>query len=130
MLAKSHERLPNLNIIFVESICTDVDVIRSNLEQKTQHSPDYRQMTSQEEAMTDLRFVRSSLNNSLNIFKFFTLSRKRIENYEQVYETIDNDALNYIKLINLQSKVICNRIYSRSAFQLISLLMSLHIWYA
>jgi len=30
---------------------------------------------------------------------------KRISNYEKVYETIENDSVSYIKLINLQSKV-------------------------
>jgi len=31
--------------------------------------------------------------------------KKRIANYEKVYETIKDDSLSYIKLINLQSKV-------------------------
>lgn len=56
-------------------------------------------------------------------------ARKRIENYESVYETIDDDELSYIKLINMQSKVVCNRIYGNVAHLLTPFLMSIHIVY-
>jgi hypothetical protein len=36
--------------------------------------------------------------------------RLRIANYEKVYEPIADDALSYLKLINLNSKVIANRV--------------------
>lgn len=54
---------------------------------------------------------------------------KRIEKYESVYETIDDDELSYVKLINMQSKVICNRIYGNMAHLLVPFLMSIHIMY-
>jgi len=73
-----------LNVIFVESICTDPEVIRKNMMQKASGSPDYRTMPI-ENAMADLQV--------------------RITNYEKVYETIEDDTMSYIKLINLQSKV-------------------------
>jgi hypothetical protein len=51
----------------------------------------------------------------------------RIRKYESVYETIESDELSYIKLINMQSKVICNRIYGNMAHLLVPFLMSIHI---
>lgn len=54
---------------------------------------------------------------------------KRIEKYESVYEPIDNDELSYVKLINMQSKVICNRIYGNMAHMLVPFLMSVHVMY-
>jgi hypothetical protein len=39
---------------------------------------------------------------------------KRIQKYEQVYRTINDDTLSYIKVINLSSKVICNQIHGAS----------------
>ena len=73
-----------LNVIFVESICTDPEVIRKNMMQKASGSPDYKTMPI-EDAMADLQV--------------------RISNYEKVYETIEDDAMSHIKLVNLQSKV-------------------------
>lgn len=57
------------------------------------------------------------------------LNSKRIEKYESVYETIDDDELSYVKLINMQSKVICNRIYGNMAHLLVPFLMSIHVMY-
>jgi len=51
----------------------------------------------------------------------------RIDNYRRVYETIVDDTTSYIKLINLQSKVICNRIYGKRAHLTVAFLMSIHI---
>lgn len=98
--------LDNLNVIFIESICNDESVIVKNVKQKIKHSPDYAHM-DQEIAMEDLM--------------------KRIDNYKKVYQSIENDDLQYIKLINLRSKVVCNRIYGLIPHQLISYLMSIHI---
>ena len=53
--------------------------------------------------------------------------RARISNYEAVYETVEDDEqLSYIKLINLQSKVICNRIYGKIAQKIVGFLMAIH----
>ena len=45
----------------------------------------------------------------------------------QVYETIDDNHLTYIKLFNLQSKVMCNRAYGRLTKSLLPFLTSIHI---
>ncbi|KAJ0407689.1 hypothetical protein ATCC90586_001871 [Pythium insidiosum] len=96
----------DIQVVFVESICDDKDVLESNFMQKVTNSPDYKDMPL-EDAMADLR--------------------KRIEKYESVYETLEDDNLSYIKLINMQSKVVCNRIYGNMAHLLVPFLMSIHI---
>lgn len=55
------------------------------------------------------------------------LFSKRIANYSAVYETIEDDEHSYIKLINMQSKVVCNRIFGNVAHLLAPFLMSIHI---
>jgi len=74
--------------------------------QKASGSPDYRTMPI-EEAMADLQI--------------------RITNYEKVYEPITDDSMSYIKLINLQSKVICNKIFGSIAQSTATFLMALNI---
>lgn len=101
---RAHSR--KINVIFIESICDDRQVLESNFLQKIRNSPDYRNMP-EEEAVKDLR--------------------ARISNYEAVYETVEDDEqLSYIKLINLQSKVICNRIYGKIAQKIVGFLMAIH----
>lgn len=96
----------NFNVIFLESICDDKAVLESNFQQKILNSPDYKNM-AYEEAKKDLA--------------------QRIENYQKVYETIQDDSLSYIKLINLQSKVVCNKIFGHLAQRIVAFLMSIHI---
>ena len=52
---------------------------------------------------------------------------ERIRKYEQVYRTINDDTLSYIKVINLSSKVICNKIHGRTQHRILAFLMSLHV---
>ncbi|DBA02923.1 TPA: hypothetical protein N0F65_005950 [Lagenidium giganteum] len=106
VIQRCHDFNPAVQVIFVESVCNDAKVLECNFMQKVTNSPDYKDM-SLEEAMADLR--------------------KRIEKYESVYETIENDELSYIKLINMQSKVICNRIFGNMAHLLVPFLMSIHV---
>jgi broad specificity phosphatase PhoE/predicted kinase len=96
----------HINVIFLESIVTDQKVIKEGMLEKISNSPDYQNMTK-EEAMADLE--------------------KRLKNYEDVYQTIDSDDKPYIKLMNLQSKVICNLIRGTHAHTIASFLMSCHV---
>jgi broad specificity phosphatase PhoE/predicted kinase len=101
------KQTPNkTTVIFVESICDSEEVLQDNLLQKVRHSADYKHM-SEEEALADLR--------------------KRISNYEAVYEPLEDETQSYIKLINLSAKVICNQVHGSLAHQLVTLLMSTHI---
>ncbi|PRP87404.1 6-phosphofructo-2-kinase (predicted) [Planoprotostelium fungivorum] len=95
-----------VNVIFVESICDDPMVLEENYKEKATHSPDYKDMPL-EQALVDLK--------------------QRVTNYEKVYEHVNNDAMSYIKLINLSSKVICNKIYGGMGHSISSYLMSIHI---
>lgn len=98
-------RHPYANVIFLESICEDKLVLAENLFQKASCSPDFKGMDISE-AMVELQ--------------------GRIVEYEKVYQTIGDDEGSYVKLINLQSKVICNRISGHSAHSITSFLMSIH----
>ena len=99
-------RSPVLRVIFVESICDDPKVLESNYMQKAKNSPDYADMPLNQ-ALQDLRL--------------------RIANYEKVYEPIGDDALSYLKLINLNSKVIANKIHGSLGHLISAYLMSIHI---
>lgn len=100
------KRSPQLRVIFVESMCDDKYVLEKNYLVKAQNSPDYKNLPL-EEALNDLKL--------------------RVANYEKVYEPIRDDYLSYLKLINLNSKVICNRIFGQLGQIIASFLMSIHI---
>jgi broad specificity phosphatase PhoE len=93
-------------VIFIESICTFPEILRENMLQKVRNSPDYHDMP-EDVAMADLA--------------------KRVSNYEAVYETITEENLHFIKLINLRTQVICNRIKGHRAHELLRFLMCMHI---
>jgi 6-phosphofructo-2-kinase len=80
---------PELNVVFLESICTDERILEENLKTKARFSPDYRDMAL-DVALVDLR--------------------KRIKNYELVYETVEEHEGSFVKIINMQSQVLLNRI--------------------
>ncbi|KAL3791003.1 hypothetical protein HJC23_002992 [Cyclotella cryptica] len=93
-------------VVFVESICDDKELLHTNLMTKVNNSPDYKGMDP-EEAMADLM--------------------KRVQKYEDQYETIDDDSLSYIKIFNLSSKVLVNHIYGRMAKSIVPALMAWNI---
>ena len=67
--------------LFIESICNDTAVLELNYRFKMLYSPDYTATQDTKEAIADFR--------------------ARIKNYEQVYETITDRSLHYIKLIDM-----------------------------
>ncbi|GIL74841.1 hypothetical protein Vretimale_2423 [Volvox reticuliferus] len=77
LINRFHNRFQYL---FIESICTDEKVLEQNYRFKMQYSPDYRGMGMQQ---------------SLSDFK------ARIHKYEEVYESINDRNLHYIKLIDM-----------------------------
>eukprot|EP00126_Sphaerothecum_destruens_P003738 Sdes_comp17523_c0_seq1m6757 len=104
------ERETNLEVIFIESICTQKEVIESNILLKL-YSPDYRDKNPAQ-ALQDFR--------------------ARLENYEKAYETIQDDeglhqSIQYIKLINFGEKVIARHISGYLPGQIISFLMNMHL---
>ncbi|KAJ3020906.1 UNVERIFIED_CONTAM: hypothetical protein HDU68_009906 [Siphonaria sp. JEL0065] len=99
----------DIHVIFVESICTEGEVLEQNIRMKLQ-GPDYINMPP-EEAMADFRL--------------------RMTNYEKVYETISEDeeeaGISYIKIINVGKKVIAHNIHGYLPSQCVFYLMQIHI---
>lgn len=101
-------REANVETLYVESKCDDEDLIMSNILEVKTTSPDYAGQDP-EEAAQDFR--------------------NRIRNYERVYETIDEDEqdMTYVKLINVGSQIIINRITDYLQSRVVYFLMNLHI---
>lgn len=104
----SPEKRPDkpTGVVFVESICDDEDLLEENFHFKVLNSPDFEGM-SEEEAVADLR--------------------RRVQKYEEQYETIDDDSLSYIKVFNLSSKVMVNHCYGRMSKIIVPAIMAWNI---
>lgn len=95
--------------MFLESFCDDQDLIMQNILDVKTTSPDYL-----------------NRNNEFAAEDFL----KRIKFYEQVYETMDQKAdadLTFIKLVNVNSQIILNRIESYLESRIVYYVMNLHI---
>ena len=98
-----------LTPVFVESICDDPALIRANVTEVKTSSPDYKGQDP-EKAAEDFM--------------------ERIRNYENVYQTIDEndeDDLTYVKLINVGRKIVANRLQDFLQTRCIYFLTGLHI---
>ncbi len=93
-------------VVFVESICDDIDLLKENFLTKVNTSPDYSGMDPKL-AMEDLLI--------------------RVKKYEEAYETIEDDTQSYIKIFNLSSKMLVNHIYGRMAKSIVPALMAWNI---
>jgi len=80
-----------LKLLFIESVCTDPDVIDRNIWQVKVNNEDYSTDSDKKKAYEDFK--------------------KRIQNYEAVYQPIDEEHLSFIKLINCGKKVEINNIH-------------------
>lgn len=98
----------NIQTLFVESKCDDEAVIMSNILEVKTTSPDYKGQDP-EVAAQDFR--------------------KRIRNYEKVYQTIDEDEkdLSYVQLIDIGQHVVINQIKDYLQSRVVYYLMNLHI---
>lgn len=84
--------IPLHRIVFIESICNDETIIKKNIWDIKVRGDDYKNCTI-EEAFSDFR--------------------KRIAEYEKVYEPLDDQYDNdkcYVKLVDVGTKIILNRI--------------------
>ncbi|CAD7703452.1 unnamed protein product [Ostreobium quekettii] len=77
LISKFHGRF---QYMFIENICNDEEVLIENYRQKMKYSPDYLGVDT-EEALRDFQ--------------------ARIKNYSEVYETISDRNIHYIKLIDM-----------------------------
>lgn len=92
--------------MFVESWCDDQEIIKHNIMDVKTTSPDY-QGTDPEVAAADFM--------------------ERIKKYEEIYETITAESITYVKIINVNTQVIINRIQSYIQSRIVYYLMNLHI---
>jgi 6-phosphofructo-2-kinase/fructose-2,6-biphosphatase 2 len=99
-----------IQVMFVESICTDQELIKRNILEVKIGSPDYVNMES-EKATDD--FLR------------------RIKHYEDTYEPVNSTMTesdrSFVKLINIGSQVIINMIHGYLQSRVVYYLMNLHI---
>ncbi|WVF73002.1 hypothetical protein IAT40_007820 [Kwoniella sp. CBS 6097] len=100
-------REPNIQCMFLESVCDDPAVIAANVALKASSGdPDYAGM-SREDAERDFR--------------------KRIEQYEKVYQTITEPDISYCRILNVGQRVSINRIESYLQSRVAFYLMNLHL---
>ncbi|KAJ2989711.1 hypothetical protein NUW58_g3327 [Xylaria curta] len=99
-----------IEVLFVESKCDDEELIMANIRDVKTTSPDY-QGQDPEAAALDFR--------------------NRIKHYERVYKTIDEDGdeshYTYLKMMDVGSQVIINRIQDYLQSRVVYYLMNLHI---
>lgn len=99
-----------VEVMFVESKCEDEDLIMANIRDVKTTSPDYKGQDPEQAALD---------------------FRNRIKNYEKVYKTIDGDgdesSYTYVKILNIGSQVIINRIQDYLQSRVVYYLMNLHI---
>ncbi|KAI1262327.1 6-phosphofructo-2-kinase [Xylariaceae sp. FL1019] len=99
-----------IEVLFVESKCDDEEMIMANIRDVKSTSPDYKGQDP-EEAAQDFR--------------------NRIKQYEKVYKSMDEDGdenhYTYLKMMDVGSQVIINRIQDYLQSRVVYYLMNLHI---
>lgn len=104
----------DIQVLFIESICDDENIIMSNINDVKLSSPDY--------VNTDKHTAKEDFI-------------KRLGHYEATYETITEEDLTYIKLINVGTQYIINMIRGYLESRIVYYLMNLHtrskrIWFS
>lgn len=96
-----------VRVLFLESICTDDDIVQKNITETKLRSPDYRD-TDPEAAVRD-----------------FTA---RINTYVSASETVtDEEKCSYIKIVNVGKQIILNDIQGYVQAKIVSFLLNTHI---
>ncbi|KAM3911961.1 6-phosphofructo-2-kinase/fructose-2,6-bisphosphatase 1 isoform 2-T2 [Leptodactylus fuscus] len=96
-------------VFFIESICDDPDIIAENITQVKLSSPDYKDC-DREKVVEDFL--------------------KRIECYQMTYEPLHDDLdsdLSYIKIFNVGSRYLVNRVQDHIQSRTVYYLMNIHV---
>lgn len=93
------------HVIFVESVCTDENIIDSNIREVKLNMPDYKGMGA-EAAVADFK--------------------KRIDHYKTIYEPINDENLSWIRLVDGGRQVTANRVKGFLATRILQFLSCLH----
>uniref|UniRef100_A0A8C7JRQ0 6-phosphofructo-2-kinase/fructose-2,6-biphosphatase 1 n=1 Tax=Oncorhynchus kisutch TaxID=8019 RepID=A0A8C7JRQ0_ONCKI len=99
----------SLQVFFVESICDDPNIIAQNITEVKVSSPDYVNC-DKDEAQADFL--------------------KRIECYKQTYVPLDDEKdrhLSYIKIFNVGSRYLVNRVQDHIQSRIVYYLMNIHV---
>ena len=95
-----------LKLLFIESVCTDEQVIDRNIWHVKVQNEDYSDDADKRRAFDDFKL--------------------RIAHYEKVYEPMDEEHLSYIKLINQGRRVEINNIHGFLLGRIVQFLSNLH----
>ncbi len=103
-----HDRLRSAGVetVFVEFICEDPEIIEANIRETKVTSPDY-----------------AGLDPDTAVQDF----RARIAHYERAYEPMDTDRVSYIKLIDVNRRLVTHDIRGYLPGRVVFFLMNLHI---
>jgi len=99
------QELKGVKTIFIESICTDEEIIDRNIRESKLGLPDYAHL-DKNKAYHD--FVR------------------RISHYERVYEPMSEEHLSWIKLYNCGKKFTCQNIHGFLPTKIVQFLTNIH----
>ncbi|PWN32882.1 6PF2K-domain-containing protein [Meira miltonrushii] len=94
-----------IHVMFIESICTDENIVNENIRRVKISSPDYRSWNS-EKAIADFK--------------------QRIKNHEAHYEPIEQPSFPYIKVVNVGQKIHVNNIQGYLQSRVVFFLMNIH----
>eukprot|EP00834_Sanchytrium_tribonematis_P003406 NODE_130_length_16779_cov_1.687410.p4 type:complete len:325 gc:universal NODE_130_length_16779_cov_1.687410:15297-16271(+) len=97
-------------VLFLESVCTDENIIMHNILEVKVSGPDYLSKMTAEEAAADFKL--------------------RMEHYEKVYQPltrVEDGHVSFIKLINVANKIILNLVTGWVPSRIVYYLMNLHI---
>jgi broad specificity phosphatase PhoE/predicted kinase len=95
-----------LEVVFVESTCTDLAIVESNIRGTKARSPDYEGV-AEEEAVADFRL--------------------RIAHYESAYEEVGEDEGPFVRIIDVGRKMELHRIQGYLLARVVHFLLNLHV---
>jgi broad specificity phosphatase PhoE/predicted kinase len=95
-----------LEVVFVESICTDASIVESNIRATKARSPDYEGVP-EEEAVRDFRL--------------------RIAHYERAYEEVGEDEGAFVRIIDVGRKMVLHRVQGYLLARVVHFLLNLHV---
>jgi broad specificity phosphatase PhoE/predicted kinase len=100
-------REAGIELFFIENVCTDDELVESNIRATKLGSPDYADQDP-ETAAEDFR--------------------RRIAHYEADYEPLGDDEGGYIRRVDAGSRVEVNRLQGYLSSRLVSFMMNLHLY--
>ena len=99
-------RVADVMPLFVETVCTDEELVDANVRESKLSMPDYAGVDA-EAAVRDFR--------------------ARIAHYERAYEPLTEESRSFVRLIDVGRRVEMNRVEGGLATQIVSYLTNLHV---